>query len=86
MIERARASLRAYHDEHDPELAQLAYADHDDASEDIEIALHTMCTSYASTLAPGQARRYLRAFDRQARDAYRDVAPHLNLYGRQDYE
>lgn len=86
VIDQARSALRGYHEEADPHLAQLAYAEHDDVSEDIEIALNEMCMTYASRLDAAATHRYLREFDRQARDAYRDLVPHLNLYGRQDYD
>ncbi len=79
LIGRARQALDEYHGASDAELAQASYADHDDYSEDVELALRLMCDSYAARLEPATARRYVREFSRQARRSYRDVIPDLNM-------
>lgn len=81
LIRTARMALDEYHRSSDAELAQISYADHDDFSEDVEIALRNMCDAYASRLDSATARRYRREFSRQARRAFRDLIPELNLLG-----
>jgi hypothetical protein len=85
LVSRGRASLRAYHDESDPDLALERYAEYDDLSEDVEEHLYDMCVHFAGTLESHMRRRYVREFDRQARRAYGDLIPQLNLFGRSDW-
>lgn len=84
LIRRARTALQEYHDERDPSIALLSYADHDGLSEEVELRLYAMCQNYAERLDARTSRRYIREFDRQSRAAYRDLVPDLNLFGRND--
>ena len=80
-VTEARAALRAYDDERDPQEALQRYADHDDLSEDVELILTEMCERYAATLDQRMARRYVKVFTREARKVYGDLLmkfdPHI---------
>ena len=76
----ARAALRAYDDERDPQAALERYADHDDLSEDVELILTDMCERYASTLEPRMAKRYVKVFTKEARKVYGDLLSKFDPY------
>jgi hypothetical protein len=84
LITRARARLAAYHEESDPDLAQLHYGEHEDYAEDVELELLAMRDRMASTMEERHRKRYLREFSRQAMRMYGDLLPHLKFGRDQD--
>lgn len=79
LVARASQALAAYNADPDTAEAQKQYAEYDDAREDIRDGLLEMRDRYSWTMDESLQERYLREFDRQARQAYRDLIPELSF-------
>lgn len=84
LVDDARAALRQYAAEPDPNAALEQYGTHDELAEQVEELLDDMYRNFATTLEPAAAKAYRKQFAKRAKAAYGDLLPRLTFDSPED--